>query len=287
MPVQSDKTRRMYEVCLKKLRDHFAASDLSFLDDSSNVIKYIESLDCSDNSRKIFYIALKSTLRDLPDKTDATRKAEAAYQGQMDVYNAKAYAKMESQELDERERALWLDWPEIERARERAFETATDLYTYQDAIILCLYTLLPPARVDYALMRVVEAEDEAPEGNLLVVKQTRMEFVMREYKTAHKYGTKRLVIPPKLVLILRDWLQLNPSGWLLCTQDGLPMTEPQLGSRVRAVMNRLTGKNVGINIFRHSFISFLRKGEPALKDQKHIADAMGHSIGMSQLYRRL
>jgi hypothetical protein len=194
---------------------------------------------------------------------------------------------METQEMDEREKALWLDWPEIERAREQAFETATDLYTYQDAIILSLYTLLPPARVDYAGMRVVDTEDEALEGNLLVVKPTRLELVMREYKTAHKYGTKTIVLPKPLETILRDWLELNPSGWLLCGQDGLPMTETNLSQRMRSIFTRLVGKAVGINILRHSFVSYLRRGEPTLKDQKHIANIMGHSVSMSALYRRL
>ena len=287
MPPHSQHTRRIYEACLKVLRDAFKAPNLQFLEDASGVIQFVEAMDRSENTKKMYYIALKSTCRDLPDKTPALKAAELAYQAKMDAYNAAVRERMERQEMDDREKALWIDWPDVLKARTRAFETACDLYTYQDAIILSLYTFLPPSRVDYAPMRVVQSENEAPTGNLLLVRPSSMEFVMREYKTASKYGTNRIRVPKDLDIILRDWLELNPSGWLLCAQDGLPMTEKQLGSKVRAIFTRLVGKPVGVNILRHSFVSFLRKDEPTLQSQKHVAEAMGHSIGMSLLYRRI
>jgi hypothetical protein len=286
-PELSDKTHRIYEAALLKLKKHFNAQDLSFLSDASGVIQYIESLDCSDNTRKIYYITLRRTLKEWPDKTDAVKQAEQQYKEKMDTYNRRAYEKMETQAMDDREKALWLDWADVLKTREKAYDTASDLLTYQDYVILCLYTFLPPARVDYAPLHVVEQEDQKPEGNLLVVGPRSMEFVMREYKTASKYGTRHIAISKPLEKVLRNWLELNPSGWLLCSQDGTPMTETQLSARIRTIFQRLVGKPVGVNILRHSFVSFLRKGEPSLKRQKEVANAMGHSIGMSQIYRRI
>jgi hypothetical protein len=283
----SQHTLRIYEACIVKLKKHFNTTSLSFLEDASGVIHYVESLELSDNSKKIYWIALKSTLRDLPDKTDALKAAELAYQLKMDTYNRRAYEKMETQAMDDREKALWLDWADVLKTREKAYDTASDLLTYQDYVILCLYTFLPPARVDYAPLHVVEQEDQKPEGNLLVVGPRSMEFVMREYKTASKYGTRHIAISKPLEKVLRNWLELNPSGWLLCSQDGTPMTETQLSARIRTIFQRLVGKPVGVNILRHSFVSFLRKGEPSLKRQKEVANAMGHSISMSALYRRI
>lgn len=282
----SQHTLRIYEACIVKLKKEFNSTDLMFLADSASVINYIEALPLSDNSKKIYWIALKSTLRDLPDKSDELKAAETAYQTKMDAYNKIALEKMEKQELDEREKAIWLKWSEILKAREKAYETAEDINTYQDYVTLCLYTYLPPARLDYSPLRVVASEEEEPEGNILVVKPRSMEFVIRNYKTAGKYGALTVPVPPKLRTILTHWLELNITGWLLCTKDGDPLTESQLSSRIRAIFTRLTGKAAGVNILRHSYISHLRRGEPALKKQKEVAEAMGHSIGMSVLYRK-
>lgn len=286
MPDHSQKTLRIYEACLKRLRDHFHSSDLSFLNNSDDVIAMIEGLEVSDNTKKIYFIAVKSTLRDIPEKSEVTKKAEKAYQAKMDEFNRRAYEKMERQELDEREKALWINWRDVIKAREKAYDTATDIHSFQDYVILALYTMLPPARLDYSPMRVVSTLEGNSEGNLLLVSQTGMEFIMREYKTAKKYGQRIIKVSKPLEKVLRDWLELNPSGWLLCTQDGLPMTEESLSRRIRTIFERLVGKSVGVNILRHSFVSFLRKGEPSLKHQKEVANVMGHSISMSQLYKK-
>lgn len=286
-PALSEKTHRIYEAALLKLKKHFNAPDLSFLSDASGVIAYIESLDASDNTKKIYYITLRRTLKEWSDKTDAVKQAEEQYKNKMDDYNAKAREIMERQELSDREAALWLDWSEVLKARERAFETATDIHTYQDAIILSLYSHNVPARLDYSPMQVVAQEQDQLEGNLLVVGPSSMEFVIREYKTAKRYGTQRIPVAKPLKSILRNWLELNPSGWLLCSQDGTPMTEAQLANRIRTIFQRLTGKPIGVNILRHSFVSHLRRAETPFKQQQEIAQAMMHSCSMNTFYRRI
>ena len=89
---------------------------------------------------------------------------------------------------------------------------------------------------------------------------------------------------------IRDILgfYLKRAGYqVLLAENGRPMNEDLLCKRIKKIFFRETGRGTGINILRHSYITDARRGEKPLKEQKELALAMGHSIGMSQLYRRL
>lgn len=281
---RSLKTKETYERALSQLRLALKApdNDFFFLKDSAPVIQWIESLDRAVNTRKVYYIAIVSYLKGAPEFADVYPD----YKAKMDSYNAAVSAQMEAQQLSPAEQEKFLEWPEIIKARERIREAAYDLMTYQDYVLVCLYTLIPPARADYAPMRVL-TEDSDQSGNYLLVLPAGLTFVMNEYKTAHKYGQQRVAVPPDLEAILRDWLELNPSGWLLCNSDGKPLSEAGLCQHIISVFKTHTGKAVGINILRHSYVSWVRRNETPFLEQKKLAAGMYHSVGMSQLYRRL
>jgi hypothetical protein len=289
MAVLSEKTQQIYEQRLNVLRQHFPTPDRKWMANSVATIGYIESLNSSVNTKKLIYIALKSTLRDMKRKTQALKDAEKAYEEKMVSYNRQVNDSMQEQMKDVRESEQWLEWAEVLRARDKAIAEASTLEETQDAVILSLYTFLPPARLDFAPMAVVDEDsyETEPPGNLLVVAKKAMHFVFKEYKTAQRYGRKVVPIPHRLQLLLRDWLKMNHSGVLLLNSKGEPMTDVQLGVKLKQVLKKITGKNAGVNILRHSYISYVRKGEKPYKKQKEIADAMMHSVDMNQLYRKI
>ena len=285
-PKRSEKTLEAYGRCFSVLHAEFKDTSLDFLLRHDAVIAFIESLDRSMNTKKLYYIAIVSRLKDLNSPTFS--EAFKAYKAKQDAYNRKAQEVMENQEMDARERAIWIDWPDVLKLRERLAATATNLWAFQDYVILCLYTYLPPMRADYAPMVLVRDMADVPEAaNALVIEPTKMTFVFQEYKTAHKYGRRDVHVPKDLEQVLRVWTDMMPTECLLSNLDGTPMDPRQLSAAVIRIFDKHTGKKTGINILRHSFISHLRRGERTFREQKKIAELMGHSVGMGVLYRRV
>lgn len=289
MVVRSEKTREAYAIIIKKLRDACApgSSGYEFLLDTEKILAYIDGKDYANNTKKNYFISLKSVLRDLGDPS--YKPAEAVYERRMLACAEQHDKEAVEQQLSEREKKLYVSWPSIVAADEKLRESVSDFFDFQDYVIYCLYTYQPPSRVDYADMRVVHTLKEAQDmsGNFLVSEYAGMCFVFKEYKTAYKYGTRVVPIKRNLRKVLEEWLELNPSGWLLCDQKGRPVSDKYLAQMVRTVMQKAVGKPLGVNLLRHSFVTHYRRGEKSLKSQQEVAHQMGHSTSMSQLYRRI
>ena len=205
----------------------------------------------------------------------------------MDFYNQAQRDIYERQELSVTEQEKWLAWPQVLKAVERHRCSVASLMEFQDQLILSLYTLQAPVRLDYGDMRVVATEPEKPSGNYLVALPEPY-FLFTEYKTAVKYGAVRIKVSPPLLKVIKEWRDLLPDNdFLLVGPKGAPLGEIALGRRIIDLFTRMTGKAVGISMLRQSFVSHSRKAEAPLATQTALADSMMHSNSMSQLYRRL
>jgi hypothetical protein len=290
MVITSEKTAELYNIQIKKIRDAVApgSSGLDFLSKSAEIVEWIEGRGWANNTKKIVYIALKSTLRDAGDPS--LKEAEDVYTEKMLGCRDEHVKQEQQQVLSEREKALFVAWPKIMKAREALRVSVSDFFEFQEYVLFCLYTLNPPVRLDYAPMRVVGRQEEAEElsGNSLVADSVvGWKFCFKEYKTASKYGTVFVDVSPALQEVLEEWLELNPSGWLLCDSTGEPLSEKNLGMRLRAVMQRAVGRVLSCNLLRHSFISWQRRGEMSFLKQKEMSEAQMHSPKMSMLYRKI
>lgn len=284
-PALSQKSLETYSRCLRQLREAFKGESYEFLLDHKAVIAWIEGLNKAMNTKKLFYISLVATLKRL-NKAEFS-EALKAYKTKQDSYNKVVSEKYELQEKSEYEQENWVDWPAILKAREDARVVVSDIQTYCDYIILCLYTYHPPVRLDYSPMAVVYEETPQQKGNRLLVLPSGLTFVIEEFKTSKRYGTQRIPVVKELATILRGWLEINQSGWLLIDSTGGPMSETLLSKRISDVLKRHTGKAASLNIIRHSFATWMRRKEKPLKHLANVAAAMLHSPAMNQLYRKV
>jgi hypothetical protein len=287
MVVVSSKTAESYAIIIKKVRDAVASgsSGLSFLAKSEEILAWIEGQPWANNTKKNYYIALKSTCRDAGDPK--LKSAEEAYNTRMLFYRDEVVREAAKQEMSERERKLFVRWPTILAAKERLRENVSDFFDFQEFVIYCLYTLAPPVRLDYSPMEVVEDREEAEVSLHNCLIKSEWKFLFRNYKTQSKYGVVELDICPALREVLQEWVELNPSGWLLCDKTGVPLTEKYLGQHIQNVMKKATGKPIGASMLRHIYISHQRRGELSYKKQNEMAKAQMHSPSMSVLYRKI
>ena len=267
-----------------------AQQSLDFLDDSAAVIAWIDGSKYATNSRKTFYIAIVSTLKN----NDLFPFAEADYRAKMDALNEQVATKALDQELTELEKAKYLIWPEVLEAYEKIRLAVHDLDSFQNYLIVSLYVLQPPVRLDYAEMRIVTEEPAEHGANYLVWPKESggtlgpaPYFLLTDYKTYKHKGALRNPLSPKLCDVIREWMAMVDDDYLLIGSNGLPMQPWELGQRLIRTFESCTGKSVGANILRHSFDSWKHRNEMSFKESAALALSMGHSQQMAQLYRRI
>lgn len=271
---------RTYTRMINILRKAFDApeGDLEFLKDSQKVIDWIESSKYALNSKKAIYIAVVGTLKTLD--YDIT-----LYRSQMDKHNKQISDNYNDQVLSVAEAAKYLPWTTILETVEKARASTSDVWTLQEYLILCLYTMLPPVRLDYGDMLVCDSEPPKLEGNYLILSK-KPYFLFSDYKTFKTYGVIRTPVPRGLLDVIYKWLPFTDTH-LLLDRSGDPLSGIQLGQLLISIFQKHCDKNVGVSILRHSYISFVRGSELPIKKSDALARQMHHSPKMSQQYRKL
>jgi hypothetical protein len=280
----SSHTKNTYERSLTILRKGLGVEEgLEFLSDHASVIGWIDSSKYATNSRKVFYIAVLSTLK----SHNMFPESCVAYRAKMDALNKQVSEAAEEQALTAEEAEKFVEWPVILKAiEEKVFPAVCDLVTFQEYLIVSLYTLMPPLRLDYAEMKICAVEPEKPEGNYLIMAK-KPYFLLTQYKTARCYGSQRIEIPKNLLSIIKEWREIQDTDYLLVSPaSNKPMPAWELGQTITKVFDKHLGKSVGVNVLRHSYVSWMRKDEMKIKKSNELASSMLHSTGMSHLYRR-
>ena len=308
--VLADVTAASYAQALDALRAALApgtrVDDLEFLHDHGAVVAHVEGRITTrgrtaghafaPSSLRRTFATLVSLLRRGPP-SPAAAAAIAAYAARMAAHAAVVDAAGEAQLLTPREAALHLPWPTLAAlpaALLAAHDARPSLSAFQDYLIVSLYTLQPPARLDYSPMRFLDGhlppEDERCDTNYCVTSTELSTFVLNAYKTSAAYGRRCWTAPARLHAALRAWRDTyNTSGWLLVSpRDGItPLSSPRLGQLLAAATASVTGVPAGATAYRHSYITHARTGELPLAAKRSLAASMMHDVGTSEKYRRL
>ena len=212
-----------------------------------------------------------------------------AYTDMIGAYMIKKKAQP-TQVMSKKEEEKFVEWPKILEVVDKIKDDVSDYITHTNYVIVCLYTMFPPRRLEYGDMKVVQKLpkdfllDELVD-NLFVVESS--EFIFGNYKTKKSYGVQQFKLPESLAGVLKDYIKKWNPEYLLTNADKGPMGEHTLGVRIGRIFERYTKKTVGVSVLRHSYITFLRKDEKPLDEQKDMASKMGHSVMMSMEYRKM
>lgn len=287
---------------INRLKLHFHATGLEFLKDTADVIDFMEKTPTrlgslpSNNSLKTYYAHIVSAIRDSNDAGMAS--ALEVYRKKMMDKKSVAVEQALTQVTTEAEQSKWASWADIIKTRDQLKEKAKDFKSFQNYLVVCLYTMIEPQRLDFAPMRFVSTVPTVAEGernfNICHITDTGATFIFNEFKTKEwyekRYGeTKKIVAPAELFAVLSLWREkYNHKEWLLLKLDEVtPITEKTLGQRIQAIFETEMKVPVSVDILRHAFISHRRAGEMSITDKAVMAKNMGHSEGTNELYRRI
>ena len=154
--------------------------------------------------------------------------------------------------------------------------TIPDLQQIQNYIIIALTSgmFVKPRRIlDWTAMKIKNINMEV--DNYM----DKSNFVFNTYKTSKTYKQQTVEISKELQSILKKYLKVNPTDWLLFSSNLQPLTSPQVTAR----LNKIFGKNASVNILRHSFLT--DKFKDVIKQDnelKETCDQMGTSVEMAK-----
>jgi hypothetical protein len=254
-------------------------TDPKKFEDTTKVLKFLK--DIPPNRRKTILSALVVI-------TD-----EKAYRDLM-LEDVRNYNKdIHKQEKTETQKENWVDggeikevWDGLKKDADLLYKKAhlkpSDLQHIQNFIIMSLLggVFIPPRRskdfVDFKIKDISKDTDNFFE-------KTKMYF--NSYKTAKTYGQQVIDIPKPLQSILKKWVSVNPTPYLLFDSNLNKLTSVKLNQRINKIFDE---KKISVNALRHSFLSDKyaehSKIEKALdKDMT----AMGSSKGMADTYIKL
>jgi len=154
-----------------------------------------------------------------------------------------------------------------------------DLQEIQQFIILCLTSgiYIPPRRskdyVDFKIKNVDVKNDNYVKGS---------KFYFNSYKTSKTYGLQTVDIPKPLSVILKKWISINPTEYLLFDSKKQKLSNIKLNQRLNRMFDN---KAVGVNMLRKGFLTDkFKDSSDIIKDIDKTFKDMGSSGAQFQTY---
>lgn len=198
----------------------------------------------------------------------------------------------------------WIDWNDIlklqrklgREIKKKGYKQSTkevkkrsDLSLIQKYLVLSLYTMHPPRRLEYAETAIISGKDyndlsEAEKkDNIYLVVYSRNKKAFHFGRNAVKSETKDDVVIPvekSLNSVLNLWLNFNKTDHLLMSSSGGKLTKNGLSKLLNRIFAH-TGKKISASMLRKIKIS--NEFDPEeMKKKQELAEKMNHSVGVQQ-----
>jgi integrase len=211
------------------------------------------------------------------------------YREQM-LADVKQYdADISTQVKTEEQKENWVTTDEVKQVFEtlekhakllykKGSRTTADMQEIQNYVIVALLggIFIPPRRsLDYCDFKITDID---PTLNYFDKKN----MIFNNYKTAKYYGQQTVMCPPALYKILKKWISVNPTPYLLMDTNGAKLTPVKLNQRLNKIFD---GKKISVNALRHCYLTD-KYGDTIKTNDALAADmtAMSSSINQATLY---
>jgi hypothetical protein len=255
-------------------------NDLDWIPDNVvKIVNFIERGSYSNATKEAHLFTLVKVLKEFDDP-----------RVQQVMINARQYLshnnnQRNKQEMDASEVKSWRDHAYFKK---KFLDIAGD-YTI-DALILGLYTMIPPIRNDYNGMRVVMNTDpykfKNEKENYMIINDDGFYLVMNDYKTKKIYGSKVIdllnnLLPDEVLDEIRFMkkyivksIEINPRPYLL-GDKALTKRQVILGLERNFKQEEITPT---IGIMRSSYITWIHDVYNKYSIKKTVAEIMGHDL---------
>jgi len=162
----------------------------------------------------------------------------------------------------------------------------------QQYLLLSLILEITPKRSDFGSVRIYKEKEptgDASKSNFMVIKSKgsldSSYLVMNKYKTAKTYKRYEEDLSSKFVNVLKQSMRRYPRAYLFVDTQGNPYNNNGYGRYFSRTFGELFGKEGGVSLLRHSYISERLGNGKSDKELEEIAHLMGHSLDQQRSYR--
>ena len=250
-------------------------------------------------SAVIWHIRTKLFKREelLPQCSEAIEYYRDLQDKNKEIFQKQEYDRNFS--LTDREEKTFIRWEDfmmLQKSMDEDSDTRSNYASFLDFVIVSLYTLHPPVRLDYCNMDVYLNDEDIPESQTnnyvcMFPDSGQGYFAFLKYKTYKTHGVQTIQIDDKLHAILTEWLSVNNGPHLLCTYSKnkdvyKSLSENSLSKRLARIFELHFGRLASVNILRHSFISYQSRNDQPIMEKRENARKMLHTSLEADEYRR-
>lgn len=266
------------------------------------ILEYLSTLSNSVKKKMIASIMVAIS----PEKNNPPEKYRLFYNQLKSMLNKENGIYLESvsnNKKSEKDEKNWTTMSELHKVRDRLLkhikakgynfrkdkgvESKKDFFLIQKYLIASLYLLLPPRRLIYADMKIVNQKEfnnipeKEKEENAYLVNVNKSRKYFYYGKEADKSSTEEPVkidVPKSMNNLLNFWITINKKDHLLLNNQGEKLSKNNLSKEVRSIFSNKS-KKISVNLIRKIFVSETFK--KVNKDKEEIAEKMNHSVNVA------
>lgn len=238
-------------------------------------------------SVKAMINAILTLFKHTKDLKENKKKAYTCWINHFKEVNEKAEQKYETIQPSAKQIDAYVPWSEIIQKRDQLDKDS------EEYLILCLYTMLPPARADFNKVKIFR--DNAPTSietkeypNHIIITSKYMKLVYNEFKTkSKKLQMYEKQLPDNLTQVIKNSLKRHPRDFLVVSdKTGEPYHKPNsFTQHVKRILFKVFKKQMSINTLRHSFVNSVDMNQITPQAKEQLAREMMHSTDMFDRYR--
>lgn len=297
---------------IERLSNLYGSNKGIFIQDYERVIEIIEENYNTPSSKKSMFVSIIWFLKNVLGIETGT--LIDIYTKKVNEYRKEENVKRNNNVVSEEEKTNWTTYKELsnitkELGKKIKFkiygskrEQQKQLKEIMEYVVMVLYTLQPPIRLDYYNVLVYNKE-ETPneEENYIQLTNKRNLFLhMNYFKNVNKIGKQQLKLPSNVSQVIKNWVELKKQY----TQDkhllfniggGMEFktftTSNTFGKYLKRILEKYTGKQITIDLLRRIYETELinskvyRNMTNTEQEKQHLR--LLHSKQIAQEYRRV
>lgn len=265
----------LYKTKLRILNDNKPIKNINYLYSIDTILNKIK--DLLPNTRRTYIIAITSIIACL-NKDKSSKKLKKLYQDYSKILDEYNNQLRDQTNITKGTQIILKE--DINKVYENLKNNKDkNKQSYQDYLILSLYTLIPPRRnMDYQKIKFnINFNKELSKDFNYYDGET---FYFNAYKTRSKYELQEIKVPNELKEIIDYHIKSNEikeDDFIL--KDFKNETELKRGNEMTLILNRIFKSKVSTSMLRRSYLT--SKYSDMSDDLKEDTEKMGTSTGVA------